>query len=155
MPPGRREYAINASNARHWPLPVRAFVEECLAGAEGPRGTDYNTRWLGCVVAEAYRILLRGGIYLYPGDGRAGYERGRLRLLYEAWPLAMLVEGAGGMASDGFHRILDMVPYSPHQRVPLIFGSADKVRRVVDLHVSGVPQAGQRPLFAARGLFKS
>ena len=155
MPSARREYAINGSNARHWPLPVRAFVEECLAGSDGPRGVDYNTRWLGCVVAEAYRILLRGGIYLYPGDRRAGYERGRLRLLYEAWPLAMLVEGAGGMATDGFHRILDLVPRSAHQRVPLIFGSPDKVTRVIDMHSERVPQAGQRPLFAARGLFKS
>ena len=155
IPPARREYAINGSNARHWPLPVRAFVEECLAGADGPRGCDYNTRWLGCVVAEAYRILLRGGIYLYPGDRRPGYERGRLRLLYEAWPLALLVEAAGGLASDGFHRILDLVPRSVHQRVPLIFGSADKVQRVIEMHSERIPQAGQRPLFAARGLFKS
>ncbi len=155
IPAGRREYAINGSNARHWPLPVRAFVEECLAGADGPRGTDYNTRWLGCVVAEAYRVLLRGGIYLYPGDGRPGYERGRLRLLYEGNPLAALIEGAGGMATDGFTRILDIVPRSPHQRVPLIFGSADKVRHVIELHGAGIPQAGQRPLFATRGLFKS
>lgn len=155
IPPARREYAINGSNARHWPLPVRAFVEECVAGSDGPRGTDYNTRWLGCVVAEAYRILLRGGIYLYPGDRREGYERGRLRLLYEAWPLAMLIEGAGGMATDGFHRILDLTPRSTHQRVPLIFGSSDKVQHVVDLHEAGIPQAGQRPLFAPRGLFRS
>lgn len=155
MPEGRREYAINASNKRHWSLPIRVFVEECTAGAEGPRGVDYNTRWLGCVAAEAYRILLRGGIYLYPGDRREGYRRGRLRLLYEAAPLAMLVEQAGGAATDGFRRILDLVPSDIHQRVPLIFGSNDKVERVTELHTAGVPQAGQRPLFAARGLFKS
>ena len=155
VPEARREYAINGSNARHWPLPVRAFVEECIAGSAGPRGVDYNTRWLGCVVAEAYRILLRGGIYLYPGDGRRGYERGRLRLLYEASPLAFLFEQAGGAATDGFVRILDIVPADIHQRVPLIFGSRDKVERVVELHASGVPQAGQRPLFSARGLFRS
>lgn len=155
IPEQRREYAINASNARHWSLPVRVFVEECEAGADGPRGVDYNTRWLGCVVAEAYRILLRGGIYLYPGDTRRGYERGRLRLLYEASPLAFLLEQAGGTATDGFNRILDLAPTGVHQRVPLIFGSRDKVERVVQLHMAGVPQAGQRPLFAVRGLFKS
>lgn len=156
VPEARREYAINASNTRHWPLPVRVFVEECEAGADGPRGVDYNTRWLGCVVAEAYRILLRGGIYLYPGDTRRGYERGRLRLLYEAAPLAFLLEQAGGAATDGFNRILDLAPTAGvHQRVPLIFGSRDKVERVVHLHMAGVPQAGQRPLFSVRGLFKS
>jgi fructose-1,6-bisphosphatase I len=155
VPEGRREYAINASNTRHWPLPVRAFVQECVAGVDGPRGVDYNTRWLGCVVAEAYRILLRGGIYLYPGDARRGYERGRLRLLYEASPLALLFEQAGGLATDGFVRILDLAPAGIHQRVPLVFGSRDKVERVVELHNAGVPQAGQRPLFAARGLFRS
>ena len=153
--PGRREYAINASNARHWPLAIRAYVEECLAGAEGPRGVDYNTRWLGAVVAEAYRILVHGGIYLYPGDSRRGYGRGRLRTLYEANPIAMLMEQAGGMATDGYDRILDLVPSDIHEHVPLIFGSPDKVQRVMELYAASVPQAGQRPLVAARGLFKS
>lgn len=155
IPEARREYAINAANARHWPLPIRAFVEECIAGSEGPRGVDYNTRWLGCVVAEAYRILLRGGIYLYPGDARPGYERGRLRLVYEANPIALLLEQAGGTATDGFAPILEIAPRSLHQRVPLIFGSHDKVSRVVQMHMAGVPAAGQRPLFGARGLFRS
>ncbi len=155
IPPGRRQYAINASNGRHWPLAIRAYVEECVAGAEGPRGVDYNTRWLGAVVSEAYRILLHGGIYLYPGDARPGYRRGRLRLLYEANPIALLVEQAGGMATDGFGRILDLVPSDIHEHVPLIFGSPDKVERVTELYAASVPQAGQRPLFAARGLFKS
>ncbi len=155
IPPGRREYAINASNGRHWPLAIRAFVEECVAGADGPRGVDYNTRWLGAVVSEAYRILLHGGIYLYPGDARPGYRRGRLRLLYEANPIAMLVEQAGGTATDGFGRILDLVPADIHEHVPLIFGSPDKVERVMTLYAASVPQAGQRPLFAVRGLFKS
>ncbi len=155
IPPGRREYAINASNGRHWPLAIRAFVEECVAGADGPRGVDYNTRWLGAVVSEAYRILVHGGIYLYPGDARPGYRRGRLRLLYEANPLAMLIEQAGGMATDGFGRVLDLVPADIHEHVPLIFGSQDKVERVVALYAASVPQAGQRPLFATRGLFKS
>ncbi len=155
IPPGRRQYAINASNGRHWPLAIRAFVEECVAGADGPRGVDYNMRWLGAVVSEAYRILLHGGIYLYPGDARPGYRRGRLRLLYEANPLALLIEQAGGTATDGFGRILDLVPADVHEHVPLIFGSPDKVERVMALYAASVPQAGQRPLFAVRGLFKS
>lgn len=155
IPPGRREYAINASNGRHWPLAIRAFVEECVAGSDGPRGVDYNTRWLGAVVSEAYRIIIHGGIYLYPGDARPGYGRGRLRLLYEANPIALLIEQAGGSATDGFGRILDLVPADIHEHVPLIFGSPDKVSRVIDLYAASVPQAGQRPLFAVRGLFKS
>ncbi|MFC7476437.1 class 1 fructose-bisphosphatase [Dankookia sp. GCM10030260] len=155
VPEAKREYAINASNARHWPLPVRAFVEECLAGSDGPRGVDYNTRWLGCVAADAYRVLLRGGIYLYPGDARPGYGRGRLRLVYEANPIAFLMQQAGGTATDGFVPILGIAPHTLHQRVPLIFGSCDKVARVVALHLDGVPAAGQRPLFGARGLFRS
>jgi fructose-1,6-bisphosphatase I len=153
--PNQREYAINASNARHWPLAIRAFVEECVAGRDGPRGVDYNTRWLGAVVSEVYRILVHGGIYLYPGDARAGYHRGRLRLLYEANPIALLVEQAGGTATDGYGRILDLVPTELHEHVPLIFGSPEKVERVTELYAESVPQAGQRPLFAVRGLFKS
>jgi fructose-1,6-bisphosphatase I len=155
IPPGRREYAINSSNARHWPLPVRAFVEECVAGRDGPRGVDYNTRWLGAVVSEVFRILVHGGIYLYPGDVRAGYRRGRLRLLYEVSPIAFLIEQAGGTATDGYTRVLDIVPTQIHEQAPLIFGSTDKVDRVIDLYKESVPQAGQRPLFATRGLFKS
>ncbi len=155
VPLARREYAINASNARHWPLAIRAYVEECLAGSDGPRGADYNTRWLGAVVAESYRILVRGGIYLYPGDARPGYRRGRLRLLYEGAPIAMLFEQAGGAASDGYGRILDLAPANIHEHVPLIFGSPDKVGRVMELYAASVPQAGQRPLFSGRGLFKS
>lgn len=155
IPAQRRDYAINSSNNRFWPLPIRAYVEECVAGREGPRGADYNTRWLGALVAEAYRILLRGGIYLYPSDTRPAYRRGRLRLLYEANPIALLAEQAGGAAIDGYHRILELMPESVHQTVPLIFGSQPKVERVAHLHAAGVPQAGQRPLFAARGLFRS
>jgi fructose-1,6-bisphosphatase I len=154
IPGGGREYAINASNGRHWPLAVRAYVEECVAGADGPRGVDYNTRWLGAVVSEAYRILGRGGIYLYPGDARPGCRRGRLRLLHEANPIALLIEQAGGKATDGFGRILDLVPAEMHEQSPLIFGSTDKVERVMTLYAASVPQAGQRPLFATRGLFR-
>jgi fructose-1,6-bisphosphatase I len=153
--PARREYAINASNARHWPLAIRAFVEECIAGRDGPRGVDYNTRWLGAVVSETFRVLMHGGIYLYPGDTRPGYHRGRLRLLYEASPIALLIEQAGGTATDGYNRILELKPADLHEQAPLIFGSSDKVQRVMDLYAESVPQAGQRPLFAVRGLFKS
>jgi fructose-1,6-bisphosphatase I len=153
--PAQREYAINASNARHWPLAIRAFIEECIAGRDGPRGVDYNTRWLGAVVSETFRVLMHGGIYLYPGDTRPGYHRGRLRLLYEANPIALLIEQAGGIATDGFSRILDLKPNDLHEHAPLIFGSSDKVERVMELYAESVPQAGQRPLFAVRGLFKS
>lgn len=155
VPPARREYAINASNARHWPLPIKAYIEECQAGATGPRGVDYNMRWVACVVADLYRILVRGGIFLYPGDARKGYEHGRLRLLYEAFPIALIMDRAGGLATDGYHPILELTPKDLHERTPLIFGSKDKVDRVIELHHANIPPAGQRPLFGQRGLFKS
>lgn len=155
VPEARREYAINASNARHWTLPVRAFIEECLAGATGPLGADYNMRWVAAVVADLYRILVKGGIFLYPGDARRGYEHGRLRLLYEAFPIALLIERAGGLATDGYHPILELAPKALHERTPLIFGSREMVERVTRLHHASVPPAGQRPLFGQRGLFKS
>lgn len=155
VPPARREYAINASNARHWPLPIKAYIEECVAGTSGPRGVDYNMRWVAAVVADLYRILVKGGIFLYPGDARKGYEHGRLRLLYEAFPIALIMDRAGGLATDGYHPILELAPKELHERTPLIFGSRDKVERVVELHHSNVPPAGQRPLFGQRGLFRS
>ncbi|WP_198669075.1 class 1 fructose-bisphosphatase [Elioraea thermophila] len=156
IPTWKPEYAINASNMRHWTLPIRTYIEELIAGASGPRGVDYNMRWLACSVGEALRILLRGGIYLYPSDARRGYERGRLRLLYEGFPIAFVIEQAGGMASDGFNRILELVPQSIHQKIPLIYGSREKVERVMAMHNTGViPPGGQRPLFGERGLFKS
>lgn len=121
------EYAINAANHRHWPSPVRVYVEERLAGSSGPRGADSNMRWIGSLVADCQRVLVRGGVFLYPSDSRAGYGQGRLRLLYEANPIAFLVEQAGGKAIDGASRILDLVPQTPHQRCPLIFGSRDEI----------------------------
>ncbi|MCX7630604.1 MAG: class 1 fructose-bisphosphatase [Geminicoccaceae bacterium] len=155
IPRARREYAINASNARFWPLPIKAYIEECVAGAAGPNGADYNMRWVACVVADLYRILVRGGIFLYPGDSRKGYEHGRLRLLYEAFPIAFIVDRASGLATDGFAPILELVPKELHERTPLIFGSEDKVSRVTELHHASIPPAGQRPLFGTRGLFKA
>lgn len=150
------EYAINGSNYRYWEEPVRAYVDDCLAGASGPHGRDFNMRWHGALVAEAFRILLRGGIYLYPGDAREGHRDGRLRLIYEAYPMALLVERAGGAASTGRRRILDIEATSPHQRVPLIFGSSEMVQRVEGLHHRpGLWPPTAAPLFASRSLFRS
>lgn len=130
LPVEAAEFAINASNYRHWPVPVRAFVDECLAGTEGPRAKDFNMRWIASLVAEAHRIFVRGGVFLYPADQRKGYEAGRLRLLYECAPMAFLAVQAGGRATDGQRDILDLRPASLHQRVPFVFGSRAKVERV-------------------------
>jgi fructose-1,6-bisphosphatase I len=130
------EYAINASNHRHWEQPVRDFVEQCIAGIEGPRGKNFNMRWIASLVAEAYRILIRGGVFLYPGDARKGYADGRLRLVYEAHPMAFIVEQAGGAASTGRTRILDIAPTAIHQRIPLIMGSIGKVKRIEAMHLA-------------------
>ncbi len=128
------EYAINASNHHHWDAPIRAFIEDCLLGASGPLGEKYNMRWVGSLVADANRILSRGGIFMYPGDNRDGYKDGRLRLLYEAAPVAFVVEQAGGAATDGVRRILDIPLNTLHQRVPLVFGSKTPVQMVGDYH---------------------
>jgi fructose-1,6-bisphosphatase I len=154
--PETQEYAINASNRRHWDDAVRLYVRDCLQGADGPRGKDFNTRWLGSLVGEAYRILLRGGVYLYPGDARRTYRNGRLRLLYEANPIAWLVEQAGGMATDGGNRILDLVPTSLHERVPLVFGSSGEVETVAAYHAAAWSNGGElSPLFGQRSLFRT
>lgn len=154
IPPGRREYAINASNYRHWEAPVRAYIDDCVSGAEGPRGEDFNMRWLASLVAETYRILVRGGIFLYPRDDRPGYHNGRLRLVYEANPIAFIVEQAGGAATDGERRILDITPGALHQRVPLIFGSRDKVERLARYFREPHGLGQRSPLFGKRGLFR-
>lgn len=154
IPVEATEFAINASNHRHWDPSVRAFIDECLAGVDGSSGKDFNMRWIGSLVAEVYRILTRGGIFLYPADSREGYGEGRLRLVYEAQPMAFIVEQAGGAASTGRTRILDLVPETLHQRVPLILGAAEQVRRLEQLHMS--PEINVRsnaPLFAHRGFF--
>jgi fructose-1,6-bisphosphatase I len=155
IPQGRAEFAINASNYRHWDAAIRAYIDDCNAGVTGPRGRNFNTRWLASLVAEASRILNRGGVFLYPADRRPGYEHGRLRLVYEANPIAMLIEEAGGAATDGVRRIRDLVPHDLHQRVPLVFGAADKVERVARYY-AGPPSTSERsPLFGRRGLFYS
>jgi fructose-1,6-bisphosphatase I len=156
IPPDTTEYAINASNRRHWNGAVRAYVDDCVAGVTGERGRDFNMRWIGSLVAEAYRILMRGGIFLYPADMRPGYREGRLRLLYEAHPIALIMEWAGGAASSGRARILELSARTPHQRVPLIMGSSRLVRDVDAMHEGVEPlfEAGDAPLFARRGLFR-
>ena len=138
IPEKTREFAINASNSRHWQAPVRAYVDACLAGADGPRGRDFNMRWVGSLVAETHRILSRGGVFLYPGDARAGYAHGRLRMLYECAPIALVAEQAGGLATDGRAPILAQRAEGLHARVPLVFGSAEEVREIARLHDDAV-----------------
>ncbi len=134
IPEEADEFAINASNERFWEPPVRRYVQECLAGRTGPRGKDYNMRWVASLVAEAFRILTRGGVFLYPADSKDPAKPGRLRLLYEANPVAFIMEEAGGLASTGRQRILDVPPTSLHQRVPLVFGSRREVETVERYH---------------------
>lgn len=152
--PDCAEYAINASNYRHWDAPVRAFIDDCVQGTDGPLKRNYNMRWTGSLVADAYRILLRGGIFLYPGDQRAGYKDGRLRLLYEASPVAFVVERARGLATDCVRPILDIVPSAIHARVPLVFGSAGTVDLVDRYHSDPQFSAEHAPLFGKRGLMR-
>jgi fructose-1,6-bisphosphatase I len=153
--PDTPEFAINASNHRHWYGPVRAYIDECLAGTNGDRGADFNMRWIGSLVAESLRILVRGGVFLYPADARPGYREGRLRLLYEAHPMALVMEWAGGAATTGRRRILELGAKTPHQRVPLIMGSVRGVRDLIAIHEGIEPMFdnSDAPLFARRGLF--
>jgi len=156
IPPQAREFAVNASNERFWEPPVKRYVSECLAGRAGPRGTDFNMRWIASLVAEVHRILMRGGLFMYPRDTRDPSKPGRLRLLYEASPMAMIVEQAGGAASTGRQRILEIQPTDLHQRVPVILGSRDEVERVARYHrehEEGVDQPFSSPLFNTRSLF--
>lgn len=155
VPEEAREFAINMSNYRHWDDRVRAYVDDLIAGRDGPRSSDYNMRWIASMVAEAHRIFMRGGIYLYPGDNRTGYAAGRLRLVYEAAPIGMLMEQSGGRASDGETSVLDLVPETLHQRVPLIFGSRPKVERVERYLTSGWGHSERSPLFSNRGLLSA
>ncbi|MFT6533928.1 MAG: fructose-1,6-bisphosphatase I [Limimaricola cinnabarinus] len=134
VPAETSEFAINAARLPLWEEPVRAYVEECLAGADGVRQRSFNMRWVASMVAEVHRILLRGGVFLYPMDRTLRESGGKLRLLYEANPMGFLIEQAGGMASTGRTRILEIAPEGPHQRVPVILGSACEVGRIVELH---------------------
>ena len=155
IPPRTREFAINASNHRHWHEAVRLYFDDCLKGGSGPHQADFNMRWTGSLVAEAYRILARGGVFLYPSDFRRGYGRGRLRLIYEAQPIAWLIEQAGGAATDTIEPILALEATELHQRVPLVFGSLAEVARIARYHTLPSHIADRAPLFGARGLFRA
>ncbi len=151
-----REFAIDASNARFWEPPVRRYVEECTEGLAGPRGADFEMRWIASMVAEVHRILIRGGLFIHPRDRRD--EVGRAGLVYVANPLAMLVEQAGGAASTGRRRIVDIPPDALHQHVPVIVGSRGEVERIVEYHAAydrGEPVAFVSPLFNTRSLFRT
>ncbi|HYL90811.1 MAG TPA: class 1 fructose-bisphosphatase [Burkholderiales bacterium] len=149
------EFAINTSNARFWEPAVKRYVDECLAGANGPRGRDFNMRWIASLVAEAHRILMRGGVFLYPRDERDATRNGRLRLLYEANPIALVIEQAGGRATSGTERILDIAPRALHERVGLMFGSKQEVERLERYHRDFNRREYDAPLFGARGLFRA
>ena len=134
IPEDTREFAINMSNMRHWDTPVSDYIAECLAGSTGPRGKDFNMRWVASMVADVHRILTRGGVFMYPWDKREPDKPGKLRLMYEANPMGWLVEQAGGMATDGKQRILDIQPTQLHQRVSVFLGSKHEVARVTAMH---------------------
>lgn len=128
------EFAINSSNSRFWEEPVRRYVDECLAGVEGPRKKNFNMRWIASMVAEVHRILMRGGVFMYPKDTKDPGKAGKLRLMYEANPMSFIVEQAGGASTTGRERILDIVPDDLHQRVPVILGSKSEVERIIGYH---------------------
>ena len=154
--PETREFAINTSNERFWEPPVRRYVEECLAGKTGIRDKDFNMRWVASMVAEVHRILMRGGIFMYPRDSKDVEKPGRLRLMYEANPMAMIIEQAGGLASTGRQRILEVTPQALHERVPVILGSRSEVERLVRYHQdydAGQDKPFWSPLFTSRSLF--
>jgi fructose-1,6-bisphosphatase len=156
IPEETSEFAINASNERFWEPPVKRYVVECLAGRGGVRGKDFNMRWIASLVAEVHRILVRGGLFMYPTDTKDPSKPGRLRLLYEANPMAMIVEQAGGSVSTGRSRMLDLVPTSLHQRVPVILGATREVERLEHYHLEhdqGLDRSYSSPLFKERSLF--
>jgi len=154
LPKESNEYAINASNYRHWGPSIQAFIDDCVKGTEGPLRRNFNMRWIASLVAEAYRILNRGGVFLYPGDMRAGYSAGRLRLLYEANPIALIMEYAGGGATDSVRTILSITPSDVHVRTPLVFGSSHSVNLIMRYHTDPQFSAERSPLFARRGLMR-
>jgi fructose-1,6-bisphosphatase I/sedoheptulose-1,7-bisphosphatase len=153
VPPDTQEFAINASNHRFWEYPVQRYVDECLKGSAGDRGKDFNMRWIASLVAEAHRILMRGGVFMYPRDTKKPGVNGRLRLMYECNPIAMLMEQAGGRASTGYKRMLDVKPEALHQKIGFVFGSRSEVERIERYHREGDMRDSDQPLFARRGLF--
>jgi fructose-1,6-bisphosphatase len=158
IPPATREFAVNVSNERFWEPPVRRYVEECIQGTAGPRGVEFNMRWIASMVAEVHRILLRGGLFMYPAGCKDPLQPARLRLMYEANPMAMVVEQAGGRASTGRERLMTVAPSNIHQRVPVILGSAEEVERLERYHdeyLRGEDAVFRTPLFNARSLFRT
>jgi fructose-1,6-bisphosphatase I/sedoheptulose-1,7-bisphosphatase len=154
VPADTQEFAINASNSRFWEPPIKRYVDECLAGKSGERGKDFNMRWIASMVAEAHRILMRGGVFMYPRDTKDPSKPGRLRLLYEANPIGMIMEQAGGRASTGREPMLSVKPSSLHQRIGLVFGSKNEVDRIERYHGEPAPREIDNPLFAERTLFR-
>ena len=135
IPEDTQEFAINMSNMRHWDAPVRRYIDECLAGKDGARGKNFNMRWVASMVADVHRIMMRGGIFMYPWDKREPNKPGKLRLMYEANPMSWLIEQAGGSATNGRERILDVQPRQLHERVSVILGSKNEVERVTRYHL--------------------
>ena len=158
IPEDTSEFAINTSNARFWEPPVHRYVTECQAGKAGERGRDFNMRWIASMVAEVHRILMRGGVFMYPKDTKDASKPGRLRLMYEANPISMLIEQAGGAASTGRRRLMDLAPEQLHQRVPVILGSKNEVLRIERYHIeheAGHDKPFVSPLFNERSLFRT
>jgi fructose-1,6-bisphosphatase I / sedoheptulose-1,7-bisphosphatase len=154
VPADTQEFAINTSNSRFWEPPIKRYVDECLAGRTGPRGKDFNMRWIASMVAEAHRILMRGGVFMYPRDTKDPKKPGRLRLLYEANPVGYLMEQAGGRASTGRQPVLGVPPSELHQRIGIVFGSKNEVERIERYHQEPATREASAPLFAERSLFR-
>jgi fructose-1,6-bisphosphatase I / sedoheptulose-1,7-bisphosphatase len=155
IPSEASEFAINASNSRFWEPAIKRYVDECLAGSSGPRAKDFNMRWIASLVAETHRILMRGGVFLYPRDTKDLTKPGRLRLLYEANPISFIIEQAGGAASSGRERILDIVPEDLHQRIGFIFGAREEVERIAMYYSQYNALDFDAPLFGVRGLYRA
>lgn len=156
IPEDTKEFAINVSNERFWEPPVQRYVAECKEGKTGPREKDFNMRWIASMVADVHRIMMRGGVFMYPKDSRPNVAEGRLRQLYEASPMAFLIEQAGGAASTGRERILDVVPGKLHQRIPVMLGSKNEVDRMEQYHQAydaGDDEPYKSPLFNDRSLY--
>jgi fructose-1,6-bisphosphatase I len=134
IPEDTNEFAVNMSNQRHWTPPMQRYIDECMQGIDGPRGKDFNMRWVGSMVVDVHRILTRGGVFLYPWDKREPHKPGKLRLMYEANPMSWLVEQAGGVATDGKRRIMDIQPCQLHERVSVFMGSKNEVECVTGYH---------------------
>jgi fructose-1,6-bisphosphatase I / sedoheptulose-1,7-bisphosphatase len=158
IPEDTNEFAINTSNARFWESPVHRYVTECQAGKAGERGRDFNMRWIASMVAEVHRILMRGGVFMYPRDTKDPAKPGRLRLLYEANPISLLIEQAGGLSTTGRKHLLDVQPDGLHQRIPVVLGSRNEVARIERYHLehdAGIDQPYESPLFNERSLFRA